>query len=80
MMVNCNTYINIDAGKDVTINELAQLIKKTIGFSGEIHFDTSKPDGTMKKLTNPSKLHQLGWKHSIELEQGIELMYAYYLR
>lgn len=75
-----NTHINIGIGKDVTINELAQLIKKTIGFSGEIHFDTSKPDGTMKKLTNPSKLHQLGWKHSIELEQGIELMYAYYLR
>lgn len=74
-----NTHINIGTGKDISIKELALLIQKTLGFTGKITFDSSKPDGTMKKLTNPSKLHQLGWKHSIELEEGVKLMYNYYL-
>ena len=55
------------------------MIKKEIGFQGNLVFDTSKPDGTMKKLTNPSKLHALGWKHKIDLEEGIQRMHQHYL-
>ncbi len=74
-----NTHINIGTGKDISIKELSQLITKIIGFSGNIVFDETKPDGTMKKLTNPSKLHQLGWKHTTDLELGIKKMYDYYI-
>ena len=56
------------------------MIKETIGYQGKIVFDSTKPDGTMRKLTDPTKLHQLGWKHSIELQEGIKLMYEYYLQ
>ncbi len=63
-----------------TIKERAYMIKEVIGYQGEIIFDSSKPDGTMRKLTDPTKLHQLGWKHSIELQEGIKLMYEYYLQ
>jgi len=75
-----NTHINIGTGKEVTIKELAYYIKQTIGYEGEIEFDTTKPDGTMRKLTDPSKLHNLGWKHKIELQEGIKLMYQNYLQ
>lgn len=75
-----NTHINIGTGKDIAIKDLANLIAKEIGFQGNIIFDTTKPDGTMKKLTNPTKLNSLGWKYSIELEKGIELMYSYYIQ
>ena len=75
-----NTHINIGTGKELSIKELAYMIKEVIGYHGEILFDSSKPDGTMRKLTDPTKLHQLGWKHSIELEEGIKLMYEYYLQ
>jgi len=75
-----NTHINIGTGKEISIKDLSSLIKTEIGFTGTIAFDTSKPDGTMRKLTDPSKLHDLGWKHSIELEQGIHLMYKHYLK
>ncbi|SQA78094.1 GDP-L-fucose synthase [Capnocytophaga ochracea] len=74
-----NTHINIGTGKELSIKELAYMIKETIGYQGKIVFDSTKPDGTMRKLTNPSKLHQLGWKHSIELQEGIKLMYEHYL-
>ncbi|MDD2508938.1 MAG: GDP-L-fucose synthase [Aliarcobacter skirrowii] len=74
-----NTHINIGTGKDISIKELAELIKKIIGFKGELVFNTDKPDGTMVKLTDPSKLHSLGWKHNVELENGIESMYKWYL-
>ena len=74
-----NTHINIGTGKDISIKELAQLIKSIIGFEGELTFNTEKPDGTMVKLTDPSKLHSLGWKHKVELEDGIRTMYAWYL-
>lgn len=60
--------------------EIAYLIKDIIGFKGEFYFNTQKPDGTMKKLTDPSKLHALGWKHKVELEDGIEKMYAWYTK
>jgi GDP-L-fucose synthase len=54
------------------------MIKDLICFNGELYFNTDKPDGTMKKLTDPSKLHALGWKHTVELQEGIEKMYAWY--
>ena len=74
-----NTHINIGTGVDISIKELAELIKEIIGFGGELTFNTDKPDGTMVKLTDPSKLHSLGWKHKVELEDGIKTMYNWYL-
>ncbi len=75
-----NTHINIGTGKDISIKNLAQLVKQIVGFEGEIYFNTSKPDGTMKKLTDVTKLNNLGWKHTVEIEQGIEIMYNWYTR
>ena len=74
-----NTHINIGTGKDITIKDLAFLIKDKVGFNGELYFNTEKPDGTMKKLTDVSKLHGLGWKHKVELENGVEDIYKWYL-
>ncbi len=74
-----NTHINIGTGKEISIRLLSETIQKEIDFKGQIDFDITKPDGTMRKLTNPSKLHGLGWKHSIELAEGIKLMYEHYL-
>jgi GDP-L-fucose synthase len=74
-----NTHINIGTGKEISIRDLAYLIKEKIGFKGELEFNTSKPDGTMRKLTNPSKLHALGWHHKIEIDEGIERLYEWYL-
>ena len=74
-----NTHINIGTGIDISIKDLALLIKKIVGFEGELKFDTSKPDGTLLKLTNPSKLHALGWIHKVELEEGIAEVYRWYL-
>jgi len=74
-----NTHINIGTGKDISIKELAELIQDIIGFKGKLTFNTDKPDGTMVKLTDPSKLHSLGWKHKVELEDGIKTMYEWYL-
>ncbi len=73
-----NTHINIGTGIDISIKELAETIKEIIGFKGELYFNADKPDGTMKKLTDVSKLHSLGWKHQIELREGIEKMYNWY--
>ena len=73
-----NTHINIGTGKDISIKELAYLIKEIIGFKGELVFNIDKPDGTMVKLTDPTKLHSLGWKHRIELEDGIKSIYDWY--
>lgn len=74
-----NTHINIGTGIDISIKELAELIKDIIGFKGRLYFNTSKPDGTMVKLTNPSKLYSLGWKYKVELEDGVKTMYEWYL-
>ena len=74
-----NTHINIGTGEDISIKELAETIQKIVGFTGELTFNTSKPDGTLRKLTNVSKLHNLGWKHKVQLEEGIEKLYAWYL-
>ncbi|OHE06487.1 MAG: GDP-fucose synthetase [Sulfurimonas sp. RIFOXYD12_FULL_33_39] len=75
-----NTHINIGSGEDISIKELAYLIKSIIGFEGEFYFNTLKPDGTMLKLTDPGKLHNLGWKHKVELEEGIKKVYGWYLK
>jgi len=75
-----NTHINIGTGVDISIKELSFTIKKIVGYEGELYFDTTKPDGTMVKLTDPSKLHELGWKHEVELEEGIRRVYEWYLR
>ncbi|HIW97320.1 MAG TPA: GDP-L-fucose synthase, partial [Candidatus Tidjanibacter gallistercoris] len=66
-------------GKEVSIKSLAQLIQKTIGYTGAIEFDSTKPDGTMRKLTDVTKLHSLGWHHKIELEEGVSKLYDWYL-
>jgi len=73
-----NTHINIGTGIDISIKELAETIKKIVGYEGELYFNDTKPDGTMVKLTDPSKLHALGWKYSTELEVGIRTMYEWY--
>jgi GDP-L-fucose synthase len=74
-----NTHINIGTGVDISIEDLAYMIKQIVGFEGELYFNSDKPDGTMKKLTDVSKLHSLGWKHSVKLEDGIGRMYEWYL-
>ena len=67
--------VNIGCGKDISIKDLALTIKKVVGFKGKLNFDTSKPDGTPRKLLSVDKLHDLGWKHQIELEEGIKSVY-----
>jgi GDP-L-fucose synthase len=81
LMQNYNEagLVNIGTGEDITIKDLALLVSKTVGFNGEIVFDTSMPDGTPKKLLDVSKLHNLGWKHNIELPEGIALAYQDFL-
>lgn len=74
-----NTHINIGTGKELSIKEVATLIQEKIGFEGELAFDASKPDGTLRKLTDVSKLHALGWHHKIEIAEGVELLYNWYL-
>ncbi|GAA4109712.1 GDP-L-fucose synthase [Aquimarina addita] len=74
-----NTHINIGTGKDISIKDLAMLIKNVVGFKGELVFNTDRPDGTIKKLTDVSKLNALGWKHKIELEDGIKKVYEWYI-
>ena len=74
-----NTHINIGTGKEISIKNLAYLIKEVIGFNGELFFNTGKPDGTLRKLTDVSKLHSLSWHHKIEIEDGIKKMYNWYI-
>lgn len=74
-----NTHINIGTGEEISIGDLAQLIAEVVGYKGNFQFDSSKPDGTMRKLTDISKLHSLGFKHNVSLRQGIEKVYAWYL-
>jgi GDP-L-fucose synthase len=73
-----NTHINIGTGKDLTIKELALIIKKIVGFKGHLDWDDSKPDGTFRKLLDVSKINRLGWKEKTGLEEGIELVYQIY--
>lgn len=74
-----NTHINIGTGVDISIKELAMMIQEIIGFKGRLVFNTDKPDGTMVKLTDVSKLHQLGWQHKVELEEGVRRMCQLYI-
>ncbi len=74
-----NCHINIGSGKEITIFELAQLVKKAVGYQGAIKWDASKPDGTLRKLTDVSKLHALGWRHSMEIEDGVPALYNWYI-
>ncbi|WP_343320787.1 GDP-L-fucose synthase [Sphingobacterium multivorum] len=73
-------FVNIGIGEDISIKELAELIKDIIGYQGAISFDSSKPDGTPRKLMDVSKLHALGWKHRVNLREGIQLAYADFLK
>ena len=75
-----NEHLNIGTGKDISIQDLAELIKRIIGYQGDIMFDKSKPDGTPKKLLDISKIEKLGWKAKISLEEGLKLTYDYYMK
>ena len=74
-----NTHINIGTGVDVSIKELAEKIKAKVGYQGNFTFNTSKPDGSIQKLTDVSKLNSLGWKHYTALDKGVEKYYSWYL-
>lgn len=73
-----NCHINIGTGKEITIRQLAFLIADTVGFKGTISFDASKPDGTPRKLLNVDKIHRLGWKHNVEIEEGVKQLFQWY--
>jgi len=73
-----NTHINIGTGEDISIKALAELIKKEVGFNGRLVFNTDKPDGTLKKLTDVTKLKALGWSHEVTLEEGVKTIYQWY--
>lgn len=73
-------HINIGTGEDLSIHELALIIKEVIGYKGNIVYDTSKPDGTPRKLLNVDRLHESGWKHQTSLKAGIAYVYEWYLK
>ena len=75
-----NCHINIGTGQEISIRDLARLIVKTVGYTGELRFDASKPDGTLRKLCDVTKLHSLGWHHKIEIEEGVQKLYEWYLK
>ncbi len=74
-----DTHINIGTGIEISIKDVASLIKGLIGFNGELFFNTEKPDGTMRKLSDVTKLHSLGWKHTININEGLQRMYDWYI-
>ena len=73
-----NCHINVGTGKELTIRELSELVVKAVGFEGTVEFDASKPDGTMRKLIDVSKLHSLGWTHKVEIEEGVQRLFDWY--
>ena len=75
-----NCHINVGTGKEISIKEVAERIMQEIGFKGQLRWDATKPDGTLKKLTDVSKLHRLGWHHTIEIDEGIHRLYEWYLQ
>ena len=75
-----NCHINVGTGKELTIRRLSELVLKAVGFEGTIEFDTTKPDGTMRKLIDVSKLHSLGWTHKVEIEEGVQKLFEWYRR
>ena len=74
-----NCHINIGSGVEVTIAGLAALVQQTVGYDGTLRWDATKPDGTLRKLTDVSRLHSLGWRHRVELEDGVPALYRWYL-
>lgn len=74
-----NCHINIGTGQEISIERLAELIKQTVGYEGALKFDATQPDGTYRKLTDVSKLHSLGWKHRIDIQEGVKRLYQWYL-
>ena len=75
-----NCHINVGTGKELSIREVAEKIMAEIGFKGELRWDASKPDGTMRKLTDVTKLHRLGWHHMVEIDEGVHRLYEWYLK
>ncbi len=75
-----NCHINVGTGKELTIRQLSKLVAQTVDFNGSIVFDSSKPDGTMRKLINVDKLHRLGWTHQVEIEEGVARLYQWYTK
>lgn len=73
-----NCHINIGTGKEITIRQLSELVAKAVGFEGEIVFDSTKPDGTPRKLVDVSKLHSLGWTHQVDIEEGVNRLFRWY--
>ncbi len=73
-------FVNVGRGEDISIKDLAELVKKVIGYNGEVKFDTTKPDGTPRKLMDASKLRSMGWQPKISLEEGINLAYQDFLK
>ena len=73
-----NCHINVGTGKELTIRELSELVRQAVGFEGEIVFDSTKPDGTMRKLISVDKLHRLGWTHKVEIEDGVKKLFEWY--
>ena len=74
-----NCHINVGTGKELTIRRLSELVAEAVGFEGEVVFDASKPDGTMRKLIDVSKLHSLGWTHKVEIEEGVKKLFEWYV-
>lgn len=73
-----NCHINVGTGKELSIRELSELVVRAVGFEGEVYFDSNKPDGTMRKLIDVSKLHSLGWTHKVEIEDGVQKLFEWY--
>jgi len=74
------SHINVGTGKDVTIREMAEVMKEVIGFKGELIFDTTRSDGTPRKLIDVTRLENMGWRYSIDLREGLEKTYNWYLK
>lgn len=77
--VESTNFVNVGTGIEHTIADVARMVAAAVGYRGEIHFDPTKPDGTPRKLTDPSRLHRLGWHHTVEIEEGISRLYQWYL-
>lgn len=71
-------FVNLGTGEDVTIRELAETVRTVVGYTGDLIFDTSKPDGTPRKLEDVSRMRRLGWRHKVVLEEGIRRTYQWY--
>ena len=79
ILISVIAIFNIGTGKEISIATLADLIVRTTGYRGKVEFNPTKPDGTMRKLTDVAKLHELGWHHRVDIEDGVRKMYYWYL-